>query len=209
MESLSWLKNFVEGRVRPTQKLYYDRYGYRLELRVPNARWLNLSRGSVIGPITLVESQLLGVISAIKRSKDNPDIRLRTEGNCVQIYTKTAPRLKKIVEQIVSKIGVKAAKNYVNHLNAPTDPAVLTAGVRLVDCPDFKYQVRIKTDRRTRRNHAQIRQYLENLGPGMARIFCSNEEMTVRLNDLTALNFLDLISPGCVGKIYELVQRLR
>lgn len=200
MVSSFWKDNYPNAKVGSIRKLFYDRYSYRVELYIYNV-WLAV-RGI---PSNRKLSERAEHIKTLRKTRD--DIKIRVEHNRIQIYATDEQTLIDIVKELDKLDGSKPVDGLVRVINYPKEGIELKPGIRLVSRDRrFKYEVKIRSTIAVRKNLESICRYMENLDQTDAELRGRDGVgMLVRTNDLSSLDFLRLISPGCIGKIIELV----
>lgn len=212
MASSYWAKKFPEVCLRTTQNLYYDRYACRMEFYIHDghrlARLLRYSRvvmrdlRSVTMPVRFYQT-----LAEIKKSK-YPQVKVRAEMSRTQVYADTHQALREVMDQLLEQVGQHNVREWLVSIHLPDDSVTLKPGIKRVRRPSrYRYSVRLRGTQEVRRNRAEIERYIRNLGPEHADVgaWTWSGARTIYCNDVSHLDFLQLISPGCLGKIYELV----
>lgn len=213
MASSYWDKTFpvsVPRVLKTTRNLFYDRYPYRIEFVVVGIYRNGYGDLSVLRHHYLTKpytESFSRVLSAVFKEK-TPEKKLRMDGRHVQIFTQDEDTMIGIVQSIVDVVGVADVSTCLRSLYLPDASDPPKQGVRRTKNPHrYRYSVRVRGTRAVRGKQLEIERYIRNLGEehismGSAN---SNGSRTIFCNDVAQLDFLQLICPGCLGKIYELV----
>lgn len=203
-----WDKNFPGITKRTTQKLYYNRYAYRVEF------WMNRRMTKSMYDTDISEEHLLirrdwwRLINAIaQKAKEMPEtgIKVRQEGSCVQIYSEIEEKLRATLDFLIKELGLEFVRRAAIGINFPDPNKPLSPGIRYVKTePRFRYEIKVRS-RAFYEHRDSIRAYIKNLGPETAQIR-GNFPLVIMTNDLANLDFLRLMVPNSIGQILELVK---
>lgn len=212
MASSYWDKNFPNIAKRTTEKLYYNRYAYRIEFwvnrRMGRSIWDAAGNAVVSEENLLIRSEWWTLINAIaQKSKKMPEtgIKVRREGSCVQIYSEIEEKLRATLDFLIKELGLDFVRRAAIGINFPDPNKPLAPGIRYVKTkPSFRYEIKIRS-RAFYEHRDSIRAYIKNLGPETAQIR-GNFPLVIITNDLANLDFLRLMVPNSIGQILELVK---
>lgn len=173
-------------------------WGQRYNKDIENAdmEFLNLIRG-------IRHNRILG-------------LKLRVEEPRIQIYAETDQQLKDLVNNHFDK----KHRIYVESISGPEDSVaedILNSGaiIRKTDL-GYKYKVILRDGKYNAQIKANLLNYLNNLGPDEVKLPKSGLDMLEKsssfiwnlyffTNDPSVTTFLNLISPGIVSNMHELV----
>lgn len=143
-------------------------------------------------------------------------LKLRVEEPRIQIYAETDEQLQDLVNNYFNQ----NQKTFVESVAGPEDAeaeAVLNSGaiIRKSDS-GYKYKVILRDGRYSNEVKDNLLQYLTNLGPEQVKVPRSGIQMLnkgtnfvwnlyIFTNDDSIITFLNLISPGIVSNMHELV----
>ena len=217
-----WIDLLAPRRIEKARNLFYDQYACKIEFwfpdghyfrwmvdRNPNTWWHRTytrprAEDLLGSPQSLEVYQCYQTLSEIRNSK-KVDLKIRSEGNCLQIYTKTECELRLVSDLLLEVVDYT---KYCQGLHLPDENDPPRIGVKRTRTrPQYRYSVRLRGTRAVREKRKEIERYIRNLGVehALATKEAWGGSRTIFCNDIAQLDFLQLICPGCLGKIYELV----
>jgi hypothetical protein len=200
------------GRVIDDKKSIQSCIDYRRMLATSMSGWYQTRLNK---DLDKVDISFLEKLRELRHNK-LPGIKLRVEEPYIQIYADSLTNL----ENLVIDYFQHFPHSYVTSISTPADAkaeAILNSGaiIRKTDS-GFKYKVLIRDGKYPPEIKHSILQYLYSLGTDQVTIPPGGIEMLTKtssyiwnlyfyVNDPALVTFLNLISPGMVSNIHELV----
>ena len=166
--------------------------------------------------LRFASAEQLEVMRSILVNKST-DIKVRVEEPYVSVYATNEDHLKDIILQFSTEHQQKL-KEIVGPKNKEEE-ALLQADKKIIRRAGpinkkYKYQIRFKDRRVDNTVKHQLLGYLQGLGkdvhiPKSCKDMMSNDYgfwgVYIYTNDISIISFIELILPGCIGKVQELV----
>jgi len=235
MDLSYWNNLSLDIVTEPTSKQFYGKFVWRLVLHAAGGRLIDTSKDLPIkqalefrilkysmsrgwryrnehNDLNNASVELLESLRDIK-SRYSDKIRVRIEEPNVQIYAEDEQTLKDIVSLL-------PCTDCIEKVSGPQDSKqeqMLKSGVIFRTKPtDYKYKVIFRDGRYDPAAKLQILNYINSVGPGMAKITPGAVEMLNNnysyiwgvyfyTNDPSIVTFISLIEPSIISKIHELV----
>ena len=232
MDNKYWDKFNKKIAFDTTQKLFFNKYLYKMSIKASCARYINAAKNKPIADyITILErnralySSRFSWGQVIKPSADVDllenlrtvsklhEFKYRAEASKFSVYTNTEDELKLFHGALTGKY-----QYLVSDLSSPAANtiALLQQGRILNGNTGFKYKVMLRDGKYDPAAKKQALVYLENLGTNvklsktvkghLASPYSYVWGAWFYVNDLTDLTFLALILPNCIGKTYEITK---
>lgn len=234
MDILYWINHNKNVALHATQKMFFKKYLCRLQIYCPGGRSIfendlrtsleqrkNLSKsinpgGSWFSRNTrfLVDADA-AQLSVVRDLLANKDIKVRVEEPTVSIYAESESRLKEIIElfdhRFHDRVRTVSVPKNVEHAELLTENKILKRSRR----NQYRYKVVLKDGRVDPARKINILNYLLSLGdiisiPKAAISMLENRYsgfwgIYYYTNDPSINTFVELIEPGVVANVYEIV----
>jgi hypothetical protein len=217
MDILFWTQLNPEIRLEHTTKRYFQKYLYRLVLYAPGYRRELLKNSSGYQRIGYVRLSEIDVefLETLKSIRENfPEVKFRIDDPDIQIYASNSY----VLELIASRLRTHEQK-YIKAITYPENQNlvdILNSGAILVKKKNnYTHKVMIKDGRYSIDIKKQVLSYLTELGDivklsngsrkMLEKPYTSTWGVFFYTNDVDITTFLELVRPGIISNIYELV----